>query len=133
MGTGCFLWYARRQTQVAIGTPGAEYYAASICGTDIISFRQLLDELGFSPGGPTPMRVDANSALANLTSNQVTHGNKHIKIRYHWIRQAIACKDIVAVRVDTKDNLADVFTKALPPDSHKTAVRGLGLQRASSR
>ncbi|KAJ3713866.1 hypothetical protein C8R42DRAFT_726898 [Lentinula raphanica] len=34
--TGCFHWYAQKQTQVAIGTPGAEYYAGSICGAEIV-------------------------------------------------------------------------------------------------
>lgn len=39
---------------------------------------------------------------------------KHIDIRYHHVRDWVEKKTIELVKVPTADNMADIFTKALP-------------------
>ena len=39
---------------------------------------------------------------------------KHIYVRYHFVREIIACGDIVVSKVGTQDNPIDVMTKSLP-------------------
>lgn len=46
----------------------------------------------------------------NLTANSRT---KHIEARYHFIRDAVKNKDVELKWVALKDNIADLFTKAL--------------------
>ena len=39
---------------------------------------------------------------------------KHIDVRYHFVREIIACGDIVVSKVGSQDNPADMITKSLP-------------------
>jgi len=48
-------------------------------------------------------------------------------IRWHWIRDRIADKDIVLDYVPTKENVADIFTKQLQPRQHQYLCKRLGL------
>ena len=39
--------------------------------------------------------------------------SKHIDTRYHFVREQVEAGSKVLKKIDTKENLADVFTKAL--------------------
>ena len=57
--------------------------------------------------------MDSMSALA-LSKNPVFHEwSKHINIQYHFIRECLEIGSISAEFVSTKDQLADILTKAL--------------------
>jgi hypothetical protein len=59
------------------------------------------------------LRVDNKSALA-LMKNPVFHKrNKHIRVRYHYVRQCIEEGSIPDDFISTKDHLAGIGTKAL--------------------
>ena len=42
---------------------------------------------------------------------------KHIAVKYHHFRQAVKDKILHITRINTKDQKADIFTKALPRQS----------------
>ena len=74
-----------------------------------------------------PLYVDYNSAL-KLTRNPEYHSkSKHIDVKHHFIRQKVEEGAINTERVGTKDNLADVLTKALPRDTHEDLVGRMGM------
>ncbi len=53
-----------------------------------------------------------NSIL--LTNNLVYHARtKHIEVHYHFIREKVLVKEIDLIHVSTKDQVANIFTKAL--------------------
>jgi uncharacterized protein Yka (UPF0111/DUF47 family) len=53
------------------------------------------------------------SAIA-LSKNLILHDrSKHIKIRYHFIRECVERGDVVLEFIGMQDQLADMFTKAL--------------------
>ena len=57
--------------------------------------------------------MDRKSALA-LAKNPVFHeSNKHIRVRYHFIRGCLEEGNIKASYINTKDQLADLLTKPL--------------------
>jgi hypothetical protein len=43
----------------------------------------------------------------------MTPRSKHYAIRYHWFREHIGPRKIKLVKVDTKNQLGDIFTKGL--------------------
>ena len=43
-----------------------------------------------------------------------TPRTKHIGIPYHWFREHVETNQIQLERIDTKNQLADQFTKGLP-------------------
>ena len=56
-----------------------------------------------------------NTSTINLTKNLIQHSRtKHIDIKHHFIRELVQNREIQINYVNTKDQLADIFTKALP-------------------
>jgi hypothetical protein len=49
-----------------------------------------------------------------LANNLVYHARtKHIEVHYHFIREKVLAKEIDLIPVSTKDQIVDIFTKAL--------------------
>jgi hypothetical protein len=60
-----------------------------------------------------PLMCDSSSAIC-LVHNLVFHGRaKHIKLRYHFLRDHVEKEDIETMFIDTERQLADIFTKPL--------------------
>jgi hypothetical protein len=60
-----------------------------------------------------PLICDSSSAIC-LAQNPVFHGRaKHIKVRYHFLRDHVEKGDIVIKYIDTERQMADIFTKSL--------------------
>jgi hypothetical protein len=63
--------------------------------------------------GAVELRVDSKSALA-LAKNPVFHKrSKHIRVKYHFIRDYLEEESIEACYINTKDQLAELLTKPL--------------------
>ncbi len=55
-----------------------------------------------------------------LANNSVYHAKtKHIEVHYHFIRKKILAREINLIHVSIKDQVADIFTKALGIDKIK--------------
>ena len=73
----------------------------------------LISELKYEEQMTVKLMVDNQSAIT-LSKNPVHHnGTKHIDTRYHFIRQCVEDKNIEINFIRTKNQLADIFTKAL--------------------
>jgi len=49
-----------------------------------------------------------------LANNPVYHvRTKHIEVHYHFIREKVLAKEIDFIHVSTKNQVVDIFTKAL--------------------
>jgi hypothetical protein len=91
----------------------AEYIAASAASTQALWLARLLGDLLGRDTGAVELRVDNQSALT-LANNPVFHErSKHIRLRYHFIRDCLAERSIKARYISTKDQLADLLTKPL--------------------
>jgi hypothetical protein len=74
-----------------------------------------------------PLYIDNNSALKLTRNPEFRSRSKHIDVKHHFVREKVEEGVINTQRVDTKDNLADVFTKALPRPTHEGVVHRLNL------
>ena len=69
-----------------------------------------------------------NISSINLTKNSVHHSRtKHIEIRHHFIRDHVTKGDIELKYIESKSNLADIFTKPLPESEFSNLRRQLGM------
>lgn len=111
---GPIAWGSRRQSCVSLSTTEAEYVAMCEATKEIVWARQLLDSIGCVQTQPTALFGD-NQGAVKLTLNPEFHRRtKHIDIRYHYIREQQVSGNIAVVHIGTKDQLADLLTKALP-------------------
>ena len=100
----------------------AEYIALSQGIRELVSAKSLVLELG------EQMNYDLKSVssvskvwednvgtqnLANSKGPLMTSRTKHIGIKYHWFREMIQKSVIGVVRIPTKEQRADIFTKGL--------------------
>ena len=53
---------------------------------------------------------------------------KHIERKYHIIRDIVAGGDVVVAKIDSANNLANPFTKALPQKTFESHLEGLGVR-----
>ena len=66
---------------------------------------------------PVVMFCDNTSAI-NISKNPVMHSKtKHIAIKYHFVRELVQDKEIRLEYVNSKEQIADIFTKPLLKDA----------------
>lgn len=110
---GPITWSSQKQDVVALSTTEAEYIALAHGVKDAIWIRRFLNELGI-PMDYVSINVDNQSAI-KLASNPEFHKrSKHIEVRYHFIRQIYERGEIKLDYIQSKHQLADLFTKPLP-------------------
>ena len=104
-----------KQKIVALSSTEAEYIAISTVTTKILWLLQLFDHLQITIQKPIPIHVDNNGAI-KLASNNHSIGerSKHIDLRYHHIKDLISNGTVELQYIPTSENIADMFTKALP-------------------
>jgi hypothetical protein len=76
------------------------------------------------------MLIHANNIGAiDLTTNPLFHKRtKHIEVRWHWIRQVVARKQIIIKYLPTKEMPADGLTKPLPTPAFQKFKEMLNLE-----
>ncbi|GJS42659.1 retrovirus-related pol polyprotein from transposon TNT 1-94 [Tanacetum coccineum] len=100
------------------------------CCAQILWMRSQLRDYGFA-FNKIPMYCDNQSAIA-LCCNSVQHSrSKHIDIRHHFIKEQVERKVVELYFVETKYQLADIFTKALPRERFATLLPLLGVKQMS--
>ena len=56
------------------------------------------------------------------------HSNtKHIPIKYHYIREHVSQKAVKLEYIDTKGQIADIFTKPLPKEAFEHIRQKMGV------
>ncbi|CAN6545947.1 unnamed protein product [Malus baccata var. baccata] len=131
-GSGVFSWASVKQQSVALSTAEAEYVSASEATSQAIWLRFILKDFGELQVEATPLLCDNTSAIA-MTKNPVFHQRtKHIKRIYHFIKEALQDNTIKLIYCSTEDQIADIFTKALPKERFNYLRGLLGLTPRSS-
>jgi hypothetical protein len=104
-------WSARKQTIIALSTAEVEYIAFTTIMHEILYLQALITELYEPIIPPIPIYCDSQGALALATNNKFHTHTKHIDIQYHYVRSLVWSG---LQYCPTEDNIADIFTKALP-------------------
>ncbi|KAJ1691007.1 hypothetical protein LUZ63_015162 [Rhynchospora breviuscula] len=128
MGDTAFTWTLKKQPIVTLSTCEAEYVVASWCVAHTIWLRNLLRELKLPQHKATEIRVDNKSAI-ELAKNPVHHErSKHIDVRFRFICEHIKNGDVQMSHVASRDQAADIFTKALPTELFKNCKTKIGMK-----
>ncbi|BBH01567.1 multidrug resistance-associated protein 9 [Prunus dulcis] len=131
-GSGAFSWASVKQHSVALSTAEAEYVSAAEATSQAIWLRFVLEDFGEEQTTATTVFCDNTSAIA-MAKNPVFHQrSKHIKRKFHFIREAIQEEVIELLYCKGEEQIADIFTKALPKDRFDYLRRMLGVKSAST-
>jgi hypothetical protein len=118
LGSSLVCWLAHKQSSVAQSTTEAEYVAAASCYSLILWIVQTMRDYGVTYMS-VPIMCDSSSAIC-LAHNPIFHGRaKHIKVRHHFLRDHVEKGEIEMKFIDTKRQLANIFSK--PLDSSRFA------------
>ena len=124
---GAVAWSSKKQQTVALSTAEAEYIATTHVAKQVLWHRSLYSELEFNIPTTSTIFTD-NQAAISISHHPEFHARtKHIDINYHFLRDLISIKTINTVYVNTKDNLADLFTKGLPRITHQDLTHRIGI------
>jgi hypothetical protein len=89
--------------------------------------KQTLTYIQLEYDEPIPIYFDNTSSIS-ISKNPVIHSQtKHIPIKYHFLREQVAEKNIRVEYVGTKEKVADIFTKPLPREAFEYLRQRLGV------
>jgi hypothetical protein len=116
------LWVSKMQTEIAVATMEAEYVALSQSMRDVIPMRRLVTTVcdvllgkgNYEGRIYSKIFEDNVGALQLARAPRITPRTKHYNIKYHFFRENVKRGDFKLFKIDTKKQLADIFTKGLP-------------------
>jgi len=119
-------WKSKKQTVIARLTTEAEYLACSEATREVQGLIYLHRDIIGETMVPL-IHCDSNGALSTICSTITSAKAKHIDVPFHNSRHLDAAGVVKFTEIDTLENLADVMTKALPPEKHQYLTHGIGL------
>ena len=89
--------------------------------------KQNLEYLLVKYEHPIVINCDNTSAI-NMSKNPIMHSKtKHIPIKYHYLREHGSQKTVKLEYIDTKEQIADIFTKPLPKEAFERLRQKMGV------
>jgi len=117
---------------VALSSYEAKYIATTTAATQALWLLRMQAELLGKKVDVVELKVDSRSALA-LAKNPIFHErSKHIRIKYHFIRDCLEDGSIKASHIATTDQLANILTKSLGKSKFQEMRERIGLQQTTS-
>jgi len=120
---GAVSWSSKKQPIVTLSTTEAEFVAAAACACQAIWMRRILEKLNHEQEGCTTLMCD-NSSTIKLSRNPIMHGrNKHIDVRFHFLRDLTRDKIIELVHCGSQDQVVDLLDLLTKPIKLQTFVK----------
>jgi hypothetical protein len=93
-----------------------------------IWLRRLLKEINFSQNGATQIYLDSKSTI-DLAKNPIHYErSKHIDMKFYFIREQVKEKKVELIHMNSEDQVADIFMKALSTMKFEKFKNLLGMK-----
>ena len=127
-------WQSKRQSVVAGSTVEAEFISCSHAAREAAWLRRLhTDILQLGPTNtyrpPVIIGCDNQGAVARIADGKFSKMTKHIDVKYQQAVDEQKKNNIRVQYVNTKENAADVLTKALALEPHKGMLTPMGMEK----
>ena len=130
-GTCPNIWCFKLQSEIALSVTESEYIELSQSLRDALPLAELLKELQLvihktdkSPEIHCSVFEDKLGCIYLVKTPRMRPRTKHIALKYHHFREQVKRGLATVHYVDTKEQVADIFTKGLP-DSQFLYLRKL--------
>ncbi|CAI7892330.1 unnamed protein product [Closterium sp. NIES-54] len=118
---------SKKQSEIAQSSGEAEYMAMYQAIKEIVLLRKLLEDMGAEQEGPTPLFSDSEAAIG-MANNPILNGlNKHMKIKWHWVRQMVKEGIVELHHVKASKQGTYFLTKRLPESAHWKCAKMCGM------
>ena len=112
---------------VALSSAEAEFRGIAKGITEILWVRKLLEELNCRQQEASNLYCDNKTAIS-ISENPVQHDRtKHVEIDRHFIKEKLEKNIISLPFIKSKDQLADILTKAVSAEAFNTILCKLGV------
>ena len=117
------LWQSKLQSETALSTMEAEVIALAACMRELISIVDMVNDLAQAVGlqsGEVNMNISVHEdnsgalVLAETLPPQFTPRSKYYATKTIWFREEIHKRGIKLKKIETSEQLGDIFTKGLP-------------------
>ena len=132
MNGGVVCWSSRLQSTVALSTAEAETNAGVEAVKQLMHLRLFLRELGQEQTDPSTVYEDNVAAMSLAHGKEQSKRAKHYQIKVHFMNEQFKRGTFEYRKVSTKEQLGDVWTKALPRDDFQRYREWMGVQPASA-
>jgi len=124
LGSCLVSWHSTKQHSVSTSTAEAEYMALSTTARQaswyLIAFKELDIRV------PVTLNYDNTTAIDLSQHTIISQRMKHIDIHYHYVRECLLNNKFNIEYIESSNNTADIFTKALDAQKHSKFVKDLG-------
>jgi hypothetical protein len=126
LGSSLIYWSAHKQSSVTQSTTEVKSIAAASCCSQILWIVQTMRDYGVTYKS-VPLICDNSSAIC-LAQNPIFHRRaKHIKVKYHFLRDHVEKGDIVMKYIDIERQLADIYIKPFDATHFASLWRDLSV------
>ncbi|CAM8902530.1 unnamed protein product [Rhodiola kirilowii] len=127
LGSSVISWKTKKQAVVSRSSAESEYRAMAAACSKVTWLVCLLSDLRIQVPTPVTLYCDNQSAI-HISQNPIFHEQtKQVEIDCHFIRQHINSGLLNPTAINTNEQPADIFTKALPQDQLQYLVSKLGV------
>lgn len=107
---GPIAWQCKKQPTHALSSTEAEFVAMTEAAKDVLWLQNFLTELGLPVETPT-IFTDSQSAMEWARNAKHHQRNKHVALKYFFIRDLVNDRAVRMRFVSTDKNIADILTK----------------------
>nr|GEY60429.1 putative reverse transcriptase, RNA-dependent DNA polymerase, Gag-polypeptide of LTR copia-type [Tanacetum cinerariifolium] len=125
---GCLVfWQSKKQVTLSRSLAEAEYRSMAAATCEIMWIVKIISDLNIRNLLPAELYC-YNKAAIQIAANPVMYEKtKHFDLDVHFIREKVCTGLIKTVKVESKDNVADILTKALGSFQHDFLTKKFGM------
>ena len=135
-GNTVISWRSVKQTMVATSSNHSEIFAMHEASRECVWLRSVIQHIRESCGlssiknEPTVLYEDNAACIAQVKGGYIKGDRtKHISPKFFYTHELQSSGEINVQQIRSNDNLADLFTKALPTATFKKLVRQIGMRQ----
>lgn len=126
-GESPISWRTQKHDSVFRSSAEAEYRAMAELNAELRGLKTLLLDFGISHDEPMTIMCDSKPAI-HISNNPIFHERtKHVESDCHFLRDDIVRGIVKSFHVSTKEQLADILTKALGRKDFEEFLLKLGI------
>ena len=135
-GGTAISWRSVKQTLTATSSNHSEIIAIHETSRECVWLRSMIQHIREKCGlssikdSPTILHEDNAACITQIKAGYIKGDRtKHISPKFFYTHDLQKSGDIDVQQIRSSDNLADLFTKALPTATFKKLVNGIGMRR----